>query len=242
MRETAPTDHLGIPYVIVGKLGKGPGTNNRHHHWHVKADYKGPWDSGLPALRSSRTQKVSVWDHSSYHAHFYGVPRPETRLERFGAALLCNLGYVPRLGVSFHGDAYSVVSVSKRVRRRLWESGEIASNTSASSKFILSEVLRYATKIDADPVLLEELCLSSNEQRCRYIAKQLLLDAARAGTDPIRQDYMRAWRSGRLPRAVQRGGQKYTAPRHPEQAVVRHILGTRDTTSLVDSLRCVLAA
>lgn len=243
MKERTLTDHLGIPLPIVGKLSAEDGGNNEHHHWHPRHDFKDRGrHTGAAALRSCRIQKVAIHDHDNYHAHFWGLDVPETRLERFGGVLLCTAGYVPEEGVSFHGDTYSVVPLSRRVRRRMWESGQIRFPYSSGREFMLSEVVRYLDQTNQNSTRLDEFLNTNKTERRIALARKLVLDAARYGSEPIRLEYIRAWREGRLPRAVRVGPRLHTAQQTPEEVALRSLMSRSHATHVVDRLQGAIAA
>ncbi len=241
MRGASPTDQLGIPLPLLGELSRAGGSDDNHHHFHPGADFKDrDLDEGLSAIRASRIQLVSRKLHTRYHRMYWGVVPPQTRSDRLNLVVLSASGYIPDRGTHFKRfyAEPKLSMISPKTRRALWESGQIriSLGNGAVRSFLYSELKSRSVDTNQKGLIIEELLGSNDQQRRIEIARLILGDSARLALEPIAEDWRKAWRDKKLPRAILRGKRLFSISSDPVRTVWAHSISHLDPSKVAEDL------
>lgn len=189
----------GIPYALEpsydepSDLRRIVGEYDLHHTF--------PRFKDGEVLQAARVQYVRYGEHREYHHHFDGYMAnewqlPVAKLSRFGMVVLLGAGYIPdqaiRLGTT--GPAY--VPLTEGERQFMRDRRLIRIETESIVYDFLRRVV-LSQPLDIEDIAVQEFIFSKDEQLRMKRGDELLLLAAEAATEPVREHYREAY-LGRL--------------------------------------------
>jgi hypothetical protein len=119
---------LFVPHWGVNTLMRSASKSGRFSDWnHAYFPRQSPDLKGLAglAVRYARVQRVARQEHERYHQEFDGPPLPQTREEKFRAAVLCAAGYIPPVAINMGQRVVRQEYLGFRQIQRLRTSGEV---------------------------------------------------------------------------------------------------------------------
>jgi hypothetical protein len=205
-KELAPVDELTqMPLPILPPTGlkhlKGmlkEGDANWHHQYHPSNSKRLTSAAGL-AVRHVRLQLLPAMEHhKTYHQIFEGPEfLPRTSEERFGHIVLACAGYIPPNAIDvYKDDPTEPVNLSKRMRHRLQNSGEIQVRGQTNIARFMKDYLIDQDLSVVDDSIIQEFVTTGSIERKKYLGHWLLAIASEIAVEPVKPVYRQALEEG----------------------------------------------
>lgn len=205
-RELAPVDELTqMPLPVLPQIGmknlrrmERESSADWHHQYHPSNSKRLTSTDGL-ALRHVRLQLLPAMEHHKvYHRIFEGPEfLPRTNTERFGHIVLACAGYIPPQAIDVYKDNPSEpVTLSKKMRSRLQNSGEIEVRGQANIARFMKDYLVDQDFSTVDESVIEEFLTTHSIDRRKYLGHWLLAIASEIAVEPVKPVYRQALDEG----------------------------------------------
>ena len=205
-KEFAPVDELTqMPLPVLPSPGlrhlRGmlrEGDANWHHQYHPSNSKRLSSAAGL-AVRHVRLQLLPAMEqHKTYHQIFEGPEfLPRTSEERFGHIVLACAGYIPSNAIDvYKDDPTEPVALSKRMRQRLQNSGEIQVRGQINIARFMKDYLVEQDLSAVDDSIIQEFVTTSSIERKKYLGHWLLAIASEIAVEPVKPVYRQALDEG----------------------------------------------
>ena len=185
----------GIRQLIRGENSKQA---NWHHQYHPSNSIRLTSAAGL-AVRHVRLQLLPVeTHHNRYHKIFEGPEYlPRTSEERFGHIILACAGYIPPNAIDvYNKDPSDPVGLSKRMRHRLQNSGEVEVRGHTNIANFMKDYLVNQDFSEINESIIEEFLTTKSLQRKKFLGHWLLGIASEIAVEPIQPIYRQALDEG----------------------------------------------
>jgi hypothetical protein len=151
------------------------------------------------ALRNSRVQRVSWYDHHIiYHKYFNGPEIPSDPADIFRRVVFAVARYIPDMAIDCDSYEPRAVPISDQQKDRLWRSGELRVARPGVVRGFLGNYVAGQDLSHVADNKIDEFLHTNDTLRSRFLGQWLLAQATEVATEPISGQYQLAKKAGNI--------------------------------------------